>query len=155
MAGDPQRDKIRREALRTWEELLAACQWPPESRADAIQRFNQWVDDDLIFREALEVVPLIIEDFSRTADCMMALRNWDRYQHAVFNRQALYHLVLSNRSHLQLLAKLFAFSQFFSDIVIRNPEYLDWALSEAILDREKLLEEYRQQLDGFVRAFKN
>lgn len=153
--SDWQREQIRGEALNSFAALLEQHDWPQGARGHALSRYAAWLHDELLFTEILELAPSLVESFSRRADPDMALRNWDRYFAASFNRQALLHLLLARREHLDFLADLFSFSQFFSDIVVRNPEYLDWCLADAVLDREKRLEEYRAQLAQFVRPFKS
>ncbi|MCB2154435.1 bifunctional [glutamate--ammonia ligase]-adenylyl-L-tyrosine phosphorylase/[glutamate--ammonia-ligase] adenylyltransferase [bacterium] len=112
-----------------------------------------WAREQFVFEEIVEVAPKLIPALAATADPRMALRNWDRYVRAAWDRLGVLHLMEHNPDHLQFLAQLFAASQFFSDIVVRNPEYLEWCLVEARMESEKPLEEYRRQLHGFVRAF--
>ncbi|MDK2972081.1 MAG: [glutamine synthetase] adenylyltransferase / [glutamine synthetase]-adenylyl-L-tyrosine [Candidatus Sumerlaeota bacterium] len=149
------RERIRQQVLLEIDTLLASPEWPAGERAGARAIAEEWLDDELHFQEVVELFPVLLRALAQTADPAMALRNWNRYARVTFNRTAFFHLLLSNAEYLEFLASLFAFSQFFSDIAIRNPEYLDWCLEESRLGREKELGDYRAELHAFVRPFKS
>ncbi len=146
-----QREKFRAELT----HLLAEHHWPTTSRGEAHSIIFDWSEDELVLQEITTLAPQLVQAMIVTADPIMALRNWDRYARVSFNRASLLRLLVTNPGHLAFLARLFSFSQFFSDIVIRNPEYLEWCLVEAQIDREKPLERYEKQLRQFVRPFKS
>lgn len=154
-ASERQQEKIRQQAEHDLLQALDEANWPDHSREEARKRLLAWLDDPLSALEFLEVFPDLIIDLAATPDPSMALINWDRYGQAVFSRSAFLHLLKSNPDFRRFLLKLFAASQFLSDIVVRNPEYLDWVFGDGQLGREKRLDDFRSELEGFVRPFKS
>lgn len=153
--SSPQSRAIRQQAESTLEEQLERCGWPARHRAEARRRLSEWFDDELIFTEALALFPALIEDLATTADPPMALVNFDRFARVVFHRGAFFSLLTVSAPLRSMLSRLFAYSQYFSDTLVRNPEYLDWCLSEGALDREKTGEEYERELRAFTRRLKD
>ncbi|MBX3728074.1 MAG: bifunctional [glutamate--ammonia ligase]-adenylyl-L-tyrosine phosphorylase/[glutamate--ammonia-ligase] adenylyltransferase [Candidatus Sumerlaeia bacterium] len=153
--SQPARDRVRQQAHEEARVSLESAGWPLAGRDEALRVLCGWFDDELVFAEALALVPRLVPELARTADPDMALRNADRFARATFNRAAWFHLVATNEELRGFVCALFAQSQFFSDIVIRNPEYLEWCLTESGLEREKPLEDYRRELHDFVRPFRS
>ena len=135
------------------EESLAP--WPRGDREAARELLLSWAREQFVFEEVAELAPRLVEMLIATADPPMALRNWDRYVRAAWDRLALLRLMQHNPDYVRFVAQLFAASQFFADIVVRNPEYLEWCFVEAKLESEKSLDDYCRQLRGFVRPFGN
>lgn len=149
--SDPSKpNPVREQAKAALEEQLERLRWPAQDRPQAHRRLAEWLADDLLLTESLELFPLLLEDFAKTPDPPMALRNFDRFARAVFHRGAFFSLMTISQPLRDMLARLFSYSQFFSDILVRNPEYLDWCLSEAELEREKKPDDYHRELTQFT-----
>ncbi len=151
-------EKAALDLLRRFEDdvraVLEDVAWPPESRDEAAAVLLGHAGDQLVARETMDLSEPLLRTVGRSADPMMALRNWDRYIRASFNRAGLMRLLAGSDDLLDFLSGLFAMSQFFSDIAIRNPEYVEWCLGEAILECEKEIGKYREHLESFVRPFR-
>jgi glutamine synthetase adenylyltransferase len=59
-------------------------------------------------------------------DADMALTNLSRFAEAVLSKEALFNDLLRYPIQFELLMKLFGYSQYFSDILVRDPELFRW-----------------------------
>lgn len=152
MSGGAASDKLLAQFRADVSAALEEVAWPVDARDEALGALAEHAADPLAMREAMELAVPLVRTLSATADPPMALRNLDRYVRASFGKAGLFKRLLESERHRDLLARLFASSQFFSDIVARNPEYLDWCFSEAIIEDCKPLERYRLHLRQFLGA---
>ncbi|MBI2441366.1 MAG: glutamate-ammonia-ligase adenylyltransferase [Lentisphaerae bacterium] len=89
-------------------------------------------------------------DFLRhVADPDMALNNWERFVRALPDAAGHFQLLLSQPRRLEILMSIFSASQFLADTLIRNPEFLDWVTSSAVLHGERP----RAVMEADLRAF--
>jgi len=72
----------------------------------------------------------------------MALNNWERFQRGRVDEPG-FPLLLSQPRRLEILLTIFAGSQYLSDVLIRYPEFFEWATQPAHLQRLRGLEEIR------------
>ncbi|MBN1834242.1 MAG: glutamate-ammonia-ligase adenylyltransferase [Spirochaetales bacterium] len=70
----------------------------------------------------------------------MALNNWERFQRSR-GAEPSYRLLLSQPRRLEILLTIFAGSQYLSDVLIRYPEFFEWATQPEHLQRLRGLEE--------------
>ncbi len=77
----------------------------------------------------------------------MALNNWERFINAVPSPEFHYGIMLSQPMRLEILLRIFSWSQFLADTLVRNPGFLDWVVLPEIIgvkrDKESLLAELR------------
>ncbi|MBI5155242.1 hypothetical protein HZA57_08390 [Candidatus Poribacteria bacterium] len=151
---NPDRQRLLGQFHARLEEVLDECGWPAERRQGISQALTEWASDELLFEDLDRLAPSLVRALMETADPGMALRNWDRYLRSAFNRLGMVQYHADHPAHLEFLVSLFAYSQFFADIVIRNPEFLGWCLDEGNLEQEKPLEAFRSQLADYVRPFR-
>lgn len=80
-----------------------------------------------------------------TPDPDMALNNWERFVRALPSAEAHFGELLSQPKRLEVLLMIFAGSQFLSDTLIRNPDFLEWVSSPerlfSVRTRERMLKE--------------
>jgi glutamate-ammonia-ligase adenylyltransferase len=69
---------------------------------------------------------LAFDVLDRTPDPDMALNNWDRFAAELPNRENHYQSLLSQPGRLEILLSILSGSQFLADILIRNPDFLEW-----------------------------
>jgi glutamate-ammonia-ligase adenylyltransferase len=65
----------------------------------------------------------------RRPDPDMALNNWERFAAALPDRSGHFHRLLAQPQELEILLGIFSVSQFLSDGLIRNREFLDWVIN--------------------------
>lgn len=84
----------------------------------------------------------------------MVLNNLERFCNAAFDIRIFISQLKANPKLPFLLINLFSTSQFLSDILIRNPEYLWWLIEERAIDtsknREDLIRELRANISALV-----
>jgi glutamate-ammonia-ligase adenylyltransferase len=87
---------------------------------------------DTAFEAFLRVV---VRALRQSADPDRAVANLGRWADAVGSRAAAYGLLASYPAAAEMLLTLFAASQFFADLLIHTPEYLEVLTNPAIRDR--------------------
>ena len=90
---------------------------------------------------------------SRSADETMAATNFVRFVEASFSQASILRDLNEHPVLLETLLLIFGVSQFFSDILIRDPELFRWLTTTNILELSKTKEEFfaesRQSIDPF------
>ncbi|MGA7161294.1 MAG: hypothetical protein WBZ48_09840 [Bacteroidota bacterium] len=90
---------------------------------------------------------------SRSADDTMASTNFLRFIEGSFNRATILRDLSEHPVLLETLLSLFGASQYFSDILIRDPELFRWLTATNILEQSKTQEEFfatsRQSVQPF------
>jgi [glutamine synthetase] adenylyltransferase / [glutamine synthetase]-adenylyl-L-tyrosine phosphorylase len=82
----------------------------------------------------------------------MALNNWERFVRRLDDPAAHYAVLLSQPKRLEILLAIFAGSQFLADVLIREPEFLDWATDAAVLHAERPREVIGHELEAWTRG---
>ena len=78
----------------------------------------------------------------RSPDDAMAMTNLLRFVEASFNPTTILHDLALHAVLMDTLLPIFGFSQYFSDLLIRDPELFRWLTATNVLDRSKSREEY-------------
>lgn len=142
----PQQTKALAQFRAEIGEALARVQWPAENREDATERLLEFARDPLYFERVSAFAAELLAEVVVTADPPMAMSNFSRYAHAVFDRGAFFRLLNANAEYRRLLMRLLAFSQFFADVIVRSPEYLEAVLTSPDLKERKTLAAYREEV---------
>lgn len=100
------------------------------------------------------VLRALVQALPGSAAPLMALTNFSRYCRVSLDRVSFYALLQANPALVHFLIQLFAFSQFLADILIRNPETLDWLLDPARLDADMNRAYYDEGLRAAVGPFR-
>jgi glutamate-ammonia-ligase adenylyltransferase len=79
----------------------------------------------------------LMAGLAATGDPDRALVNFARWLSGVGNRSSYFSLLTNHPAALQALLSMFAASQFFSDLLIRNPEHFEAVINPLIRDRER------------------
>lgn len=103
-------------------------------------------------QEALaKILPFLLEALSHSPDPDMGLNNLERFAMASHSKIALYSFLEEDPASIPIAVQLFSFSQYFSDILIRSPEYFDWLRNssheEILRPKDALAEELFNDLD--------
>jgi glutamate-ammonia-ligase adenylyltransferase len=98
------------------------------------------ISTDQASRRALgECLPMLLVALSGTATPDGSLINFERYVGSVADRAELFGYLASNPRAVEILVKLFVGSQFLTEILLRNPNYLQR------LTNHKRLAEFKSQ----------
>lgn len=92
--------------------------------------------------QAKQFLPSLARRLRNSADEEMAVKNLLRFIEASFNPTTLFHDVTEHSILLDMLIAAFSTSQFFSDILVRDPELFHWLSTTTALERPKRKEEF-------------
>ncbi len=89
---------------------------------------------------------------SRSADPDMALNNWDTFVAQLSDPEEHFRQLQFQPRRLSLLIDILASSQFLSNVLIRHPEFFEWATSPAVVHRSRNESSLRSELEEERRA---
>ena len=95
---------------------------------------------------------LACDTLAHMPDSDMALNNWERFVTVLESPESHYEKLLSQPRQLEILLGILAGSQFLSDTLARNPEFLDWATDPANLHGMRPREDLARELDACARG---
>jgi len=118
----------------------------------ALRRLRE-IAVDSSSREALAgVLPLLLVALSDAATPDASLVNFERYVQCVPNRVELLRYLASKPRAVEILVKLFVGSQFLTEILLRNPDYLEKLTNHKRIaefkSRQQFCAEARDAADG-------
>ena len=112
----------------------------------AWQRLQSLPVDEASREELSACLPMLLIALSETAVPDGSLVNFERYAHSVSDRYELFHYLATNPRAVEILVKLFVGSQFLTEILLRNPTYLQK------LTKHKRLAEFKSQQQFYIEA---
>lgn len=121
----------------------------------AAANLHRLAEDDRVRPLLLELFPQLLKELARCADADMALNNLERFSNTTIDRYSLFVLLCGSPVALHLLVKIFAFSQFLADVLIRNPEYLEWILQKDTLEQDKDEADYVRDVMSAISLFRS
>src|SRR5579862_4154134 len=118
----------------------------------ALRRLRE-IAVDSSSRDALAgVLPLLLVALSDAATPDASLVNFERYVQCVPNRVELLRYLASKPRAVEILVKLFVGSQFLTEILLRNPDYLEKLTNHKRIaefkSRQQFCAEAREAADG-------
>ncbi len=106
------------------------------------------------YREAFaEIVSHLLSASADSPDPDAALNNFERFVSATFDRLWLYRLLHDAPFLLRVLSTCFGSSTYFSDILVRNPEYFYELIDAEVMGDPKDRETMYRELSQAVRPF--
>ena len=106
------------------------------------------------YREAFaEIVEHLLSASADSPDADAALNNFERFVGATFDRLWLYHLLHDAPFLLRILSTCFGSSTYFSDVLVRNPEYFYELIDAEVMGTPKDRETMYRELSQSVRPF--
>jgi [glutamine synthetase] adenylyltransferase / [glutamine synthetase]-adenylyl-L-tyrosine phosphorylase len=91
----------------------------------ALCRLREIAVDDESRAALADVLPMLLVALSDAATPDASLLNFERYVQCVPDRTALLRYLVSRPRAVEILVKLFVGSQFLTEILLRNPDYLE------------------------------
>ena len=99
-------------------------------------------------RRSRRLLHVLMPALGDCADPDRAVANLGRWGDAVTSRVSAYGLLAAHPVAARMLVTVFAASQFFADLLIQTPEYLEVLLNPAIRDRGRDLAAFQSDLSG-------
>jgi len=94
-------------------------------REVAIRRFQNLVSDADLRREFANVVPAFLYALKEAASADSALLNFERYMHHVSDKSVFLRTLSARNRTVEILVKILGGSRFLTEILMRNPDYLE------------------------------
>jgi glutamate-ammonia-ligase adenylyltransferase len=88
-----------------------------------------------------------------SADPDMALTNLIRFVESTLSKSSLFHDLVKYPVWLEVLISLFGSSQYFADILVRDPELFRWLTASDVLENFPTAEELSGELERIRRTF--
>lgn len=120
------------------------------ARAERIIRSlaGQGVTDD----DVELMIPLLLRSLAASPDPDRALNNFERWFQSVTNRITHVRYLLGHPAAVEIFFTVCGTSQFFSDILIRNPEYFEILANPGVRGGAKSAGTFYRELSAFVDA---
>lgn len=110
----------------TLEEMLTGLQRVDKSvNDDVLAGLRALAEDPLAGEVWPQLMPMLVVSLSESANPSVALTNLERYLATVSDRGELYRYLADKPRAIEILVRVFAHSQFLSEILLRNPSYLE------------------------------
>lgn len=115
----------------------------------AADRHLQEMADDLAVREALAgLAASLVEALKRTPDPDAAVVGLSRYLAARTSKVMFLHYLRDDLAALSVLIELLGTSPFLTEILVRDPEYFHWLISQLDRPADGVLEDARDAASG-------
>lgn len=115
-------------------------------RQKARHRLESLCDDETCRVALGDCLPMLMAALSETATPDGSLINFERYVQSVGDRRDLFRYLAANPRAVEILVKLFVGSQFLTEILLKNPDYLER------LTLHKRLAEFKYREQFFFEA---
>ena len=142
-------------------DIVLSDSMPPALRAKILSRIG-FADTARAYRNLRQIAQcagggeefaalsiLAADALRQSVDADRALNNWERFVRAAGNAREHFDLMLAQPKRLELLLDIFAASQFLSDTLIRNPEFLVWVTAPGVISGQRT----RADIESDLRAF--
>jgi glutamate-ammonia-ligase adenylyltransferase len=96
--------------------------------------------------------PHLLQAMKLSPDPDMALNNFERWQANLANRLPYYRFLAENPTVLEIFFTVCATSQFFSEILIQNPEYFEFFSDPSLRRRPKTASQHYRDLQNLLRT---
>ncbi|MEK6678307.1 MAG: bifunctional [glutamate--ammonia ligase]-adenylyl-L-tyrosine phosphorylase/[glutamate--ammonia-ligase] adenylyltransferase [Nitrospirota bacterium] len=123
-----------------------------EDAGKADKNLQAIVKEPYVRKLLSEVIEPLFNQIKDSPDPDMVLNNLERFCSAVFDIRIFISQLKANPKVPFLLINLFSTSQFLSDIIIRNPEYLWWLIEERAVDTSKSRDDLIRELRTTVSS---
>jgi len=96
---------------------------------------------------------LACDSLRQKPDPDMALNNWEHFVSVLPDPKAHFEKLQSQPMRLEILLNIFSASQFLSDTLVRNPEFLEWTTDPGNLHRLRDCQAYAHELQEMKKIF--
>ncbi|GIV21331.1 MAG: glutamate-ammonia-ligase adenylyltransferase [Armatimonadota bacterium] len=99
-----------------------------------------------------QMLPHLLQAMKLSPDPDMALNNFERWQANLANRLPYYRFLAQNPAVLEIFFTVCATSQFFSEILIQNPEYFEFFSDPSLRRHPKTAPQHYRDLQNLLRT---
>lgn len=125
----------------------------------AIEGFEKVINDFIISTSNPAVVETFIKNFITSIDISpnpeQSLTNFIRFTENTFSKSSFYKNLTLYPQMLKILLTTFGYSQYFADILVRDPELFLWLTSTNEIDKKKTKQDYLTEAKNSITYFQN
>ncbi len=125
----------------------------------AILKLEDTIDDFIKSTLKFDLIEPFVQNFINSLklspDPEKSLINLHRFIEAAFNKASLYNDLVLFPQMLKLLLITFGYSQYFADILVRNPEFFRWLTHTNALDIKLLKQDYIKEAQSTISRFQS
>ncbi len=130
-----------------------------KSADKAIKNIETLIDDFIKSTLRFDLADLFVTNFINSIklspDPERSLTNFSRFIENTFNKSSLYTDLAIFPQMIKILLTTFGYSQYFADILVRDPELFRWLTSTNVLDKKFTKEDYIQQMKSSILPFQS
>ncbi len=123
-----------------------------EDPRQAVHLLRDSAQNELQRKALAEILPGLLFALSETADPDRSVRNFQRYLSAVENRDLFFRSMIDNPRFIEILFRLFVDSQYMTEILLRQPQYLERLTQHrrlaAFKSREDFISDARESISA-------
>lgn len=116
----------------------------------ALKNIRLLAGEGAVRRDFAGLAVLAFDMLVSSPDPDMALNNWERFVCSLEDPSSHYMELLAQPGRFEVILAIFSGSQFLSDTLVRNPDFLDWATEPERLKKPRTLPELRKDIFEFV-----
>ncbi len=125
----------------------------------SIAHFENLVDDFINSTARFDIVDKFIENFisslASSPNPEQSLNNFARFIENSFSKSSFYKDFTFHPQMLKILLTTFGYSQYFADILVRDPELFHWLTSTNVLDKRLSKEDYLNEVKSSISYFQS
>ncbi|MEN3037815.1 MAG: hypothetical protein ABDI07_01455 [Candidatus Kryptonium sp.] len=123
----------------------------------SIQQLEDLVDDFIKSTLNIDLVEAFLKNFisylNISPNPERSLNNFTRFVESSFNKSSLYKDLAFYPQMLKILLTTFGYSQYFADILVRDPELFRWLTSTNVLDKKPSKQDLLTEAKNLISNF--
>jgi len=129
------------------------------SNEKSIENFENLVNNFIDSTARFDLIDKFIENFisslTFSPNLEQSLNNFIRFIENSFSKSSLYKEFALHQQMLKILLTTFGYSQYFADILVRDPELFHWLTSTNALDKKLSREDYLNEGKNSISYFQS
>jgi glutamine synthetase adenylyltransferase len=125
-----------------------------KSSEKAIEQVDKIFDDFIKSTLDFDLAEKFLENFTlsikRSPNPEQSLKNFLRFVENSFNKTSLYKDLAKYPQTIKMLLTIFGYSQYFADILVRDPELFQWLMYSDTIDKLKSKHEYKREISSLL-----
>lgn len=130
-----------------------------KSRDKAISKLEDSIDDFIKSTLKFDLIEPFVQNFisslKLSPDPEKSLINFHRFVEVTFNKASLYNDLVLFPQMMKILLITFGYSQYFADILIRDPELFSWITHTNVLDIKLDQKDYLKEIETTISNFQS
>ncbi len=125
-----------------------------KSSEKSIEQFDEIVDDFIRSTLNFDLIEEFLKNFvislKHSPNPEQSLRNFLRFVENSFSKTSLYKDLAKYQQLMKVLLTIFGYSQYFADILVRDPELFQWLMYSDTIDKLKSRDEHKREISALL-----